>query len=119
MANEITVKASVRVKNGNLELAFDSGNVRIDQTTATGGAPGIVAVGTTEETISFGDVSPGIVWMRNLDATNFVTWGNTTGNLAQKLSAGGTPTMIEVSSGSIIMKADTASCNVQIIGVSP
>lgn len=119
MANEITAKASVQVTNGKFAINFDSGAVRIDQTTASGGNPGVVSVGTAEETISFGDVSPGLVWMRNLDTTNFVTWGNTTGNLAQKLAAGGTPTLIEINSGSIILKADTAACLVQIIGVSP
>lgn len=119
MAKEITVKASVAVKNGNLSLSFDSGAIRVDQTTASGGNPGVVSVGTSEETISFGDVTPGMVWMRNLDGTNFVTWGNTTGNLAQKLAPGGVPTLIEINSGSIIVKADTAACLVQVIGVSP
>lgn len=119
MANEITVAARLRVKNGTFELSFDSGNVRVNQTTATGGNPGVVAIGTSEETIDFGDVSPGLIWMRNLDDTNFVTWGNTTGNLAQKLAPDGVPTIIERASGSIIMQADTAACNVQIIGISP
>ena len=119
MANEISVSASIEVNNGNFRISFSSGAVRVDQTTATGGNPGVVEIGTSEETVSFGDVTPGLVWMRNLDATNFVTWGNTTGNLAQKLAPGGVPTLVEINSGSLIMQADTAACNVQIIGVSP
>ena len=118
MSNEITITTGLQLVNGNLSVSAATTTLQFDQTTARGGSPGTQDIGTSEETISFGDVIPGFVWMRNLDVTNFVTWGNVTGNLDQKLRPGGTTLIEMVSGGVLIMKADTAGCKVQIVSVN-
>jgi len=77
-------------------------------------------IGTAEETLSFGDITPGKIVLANLDATNFVEWGFATGarpgRLEHKVAAGdecGDPTMISVSGATIYIKADTAACKVK------
>ena len=119
MANEITAIAGLQLTNGSLVVQVPTVSVKLDQTTGRGGGPGTVDIGTGEETISFGDIVPGYVFMRNLDPTNYVTWGNVTANLDQKLSPGGVPHLVEmVSGGVLIMQAATATCKVQIIAVN-
>ena len=77
-------------------------------------------IGTTEETLSFGDITPGKIVLVNLDATNFVEWGYATGvrpgRLDHKVAATdecGDPNMITVSGATIYIKSDTAACKVK------
>jgi hypothetical protein len=80
-------------------------------------------IGTTEETLSFGDITPGRIAFFNLDGTNFVEWGFATGarpgRLRPKVAATdpcGAPNTIDVTSGTTIyIKADTASCEVKAV----
>lgn len=119
MAN-ITTEVNIHVKNGNFELEKKSGRIQIDQAGTGGGTPGAVLIGSaSEETIAFGDVSPGYVWMRNLDGTNFVSWGFTTGELHGKLSPGASIMLELKSTASLIMQADTADCWVDIASAAP
>lgn len=115
MANEITITTGLALTNGLLIVPASNTTTRFDQTTARGGGPGVLDIGTSEETITFGDCVPGYIEMVNLDASNFVTWGNVTANLDQKLSANGGRALFEmVSGGVLIMEADTATCKVKI-----
>jgi hypothetical protein len=116
MANEITLTTGLRVVNGNLKVNVSTEAIQIDQTTARGGGPGTVNVGTTEETIAFGDITPGYVIIKNLDSTNFVDFGNATGNLQFSIPAGGVA-LFHIRTGTLYMKADTAACNCQIIAI--
>jgi len=119
MANEITVTVGLKVVNGNLSINPPTKTKQFNQSTARGGGPGVVSVGTTEETISFGDISPGYVMMQNLDDTNFVDFGNATGDLDYTLEAGGGLALVKMKSGTTLyMKADTASCDVLIQAVN-
>lgn len=96
----------------------------VAQTTQGGGGPGEVTVGTTEETISFGDIAPGLIVLENTDATNFVEWGFSTGVRPGRLyprtgdaTSKACRTEIQVASGTTIyIKADTASCKVLVLG---
>jgi hypothetical protein len=80
-------------------------------------------IGTVEETLSFGDITPGRITLYNLDGTNFVEWGFTAGSrpgrLRPKVSSTdpcGAPNSLDVTSGtSIVIKADTASCEVKAV----
>lgn len=66
MANEINVSMSLRVKNGNADEAFAVSGVQSDQSTQ-GSAGGIIAIGTSVETISLGEVTTaGYAAFRNL-----------------------------------------------------
>jgi hypothetical protein len=80
-----------------------------------------VDVGTTEETLSFGDITPGKIVMANLDATNFVEWGYSAGNRPGRLDHKvattdecGDPNVITVSGATIFVKADTAACKIKV-----
>lgn len=77
-------------------------------------------IGTVEETLSFGDITPGKIVLVNLDPTNFVEWGYSTGvrpgRLEHKVATTdecGDPTVITVSGATIYIKADTAACKVK------
>jgi len=84
----------------------------------------IVSIGTTEEEHVFStDIgNAGQLYMRNLDNTNYVEWGPTTGAYPFRLSkgtaaqGGGPPTVLELAPGatSIFLKANTAACRVEI-----
>lgn len=66
MANEATVSASIRVKNGNADESFGVNGVTFDQATQ-GSVGGIIQIGTAVETITLGDVSAaGFAAFRNL-----------------------------------------------------
>jgi hypothetical protein len=102
---------------------FSSGRLQVFQTAEGGGNPGEVTVPTTEITISFGTVVPGLVLLYNLDTTNFVEWGTVTTvydwDLLPRLSANSKahPHILRPKSGtSIFMRANTAPCKVLILG---
>lgn len=124
MSNEISQTLNFQVSKGNFKLNYNPGQIQVDLTGDGGGNPGLVSVGTTEETISFGDVSPGLVLIRNLDSTNFVSYGiynsgDTTSTLRGKLLPDDVVHVLRLdASGSqeLRMKADTAACKVEILG---
>jgi hypothetical protein len=75
MANEITITQKLSVSNGGYAATFDSGSLKRDQAAIGAHAP-VISVGTSEETISAGDVSTlGYVAFKNLDAANYVDIG--------------------------------------------
>lgn len=121
MADEISLSISLNASKDNFEFN-QSESVTIDQSTAGGGNPGTVTVGVTEETIDFGDAagSLGYVWLKNLDATNFVEWGpleaGTGGAMvvAGRLKAGEISCLRLSPSQTYLIKADTAPCKVLI-----
>lgn len=118
MPNEITAQASLRCRNGDFNFNYSTGPIQIDQTTKGGGNPGSVTIGTAEEDISFGDVTPSMVIMQNLDATNYVEWGKKDGGGAMqaigKLSPGGVALFEMNSATTLRMKSNTAACEVYI-----
>jgi hypothetical protein len=119
MADEISITTGIRLSNGDLEIPTTTKTRQFDQTTQRGGNPGTVDVGTTEETISFGDCVPGFVEMVNLDGTNFVQVGFSTGVYGFRLIAGGGPALLYLETGAILYaKADTATCKVRVTGVN-
>lgn len=119
MANEITVTTGLRLANGDLKVNGSNLSKKFDQTTARGGGPGTVDVGTTEETIDFGDIVPGFVEFRNLDATNFVDLGFSTGVYGIQLLASGGPAVFYLKSGATVYaKADTAACKIQVTAIN-
>jgi hypothetical protein len=83
MANEITLTLKGLVVNGYLRSEFNPGALQFTQTTIGGHFP-IVSVGTSEEDFDTGDVgiaNAGILMMRNLDTTNYVTYGPKSGGV--------------------------------------
>ena len=118
MADEITIVTALKVTNGDLRENKPTITKKFNQTTARAGSF-TVNVGTTEESIAFGDIAPGFVELRNLDATNYVSFGTVTGNLGFRLLAGSGSGLVYLESGeTLYVQANTAACNVQVTAAS-
>ena len=77
-------------------------------------------IGTTAEDVAFGDVTPGLVILTNLDDTNFVSFGMSDAGTIKKLGrlypATEWPAMFFLEPGQTLrMQADTAPCQVDIV----
>ena len=88
MANELSVSVRISFSKSNSKISRAS-TASID-VTGSEFTHQVQVVGTTEEEIAQGaDVgTPGYVWAKNLDATNYVEIGSTTGVYDIKLKAG-------------------------------
>lgn len=119
MANEITSACTLRVNNGYLSSNLVR-SATITQAVAKGPSPGCVNVGTSEEVISFAELTTlGVIQIINLDTTNFVQFGPESGGAmipAIRLMPG-EPNQFRLEPGvTYRAKADTAACNVQFMG---
>jgi hypothetical protein len=120
MANEIQLSASLSCTKSGATVTGTSSNV-ITQA-GTPSIANVQIVGTTTEALLIGDITNiGYVYLKNLDATNFVQVGLNTpvadADSFITLLAGECavfPTRLEV----IYAKANTAPCNVQVVAVS-
>lgn len=116
MSGEITVQSRLRVANGS--LLFDTGLITksIDQSALGGPAPGFWIVGTTEENTTFPDLTnEGLLYMINLDPTNFVDWGFSTGVYGGRMLAGESAGPFRVKPGATLYaKADTSACKIAV-----
>ena len=86
-----------------------------------GGNPGLQNIGTTYEAISFGDITPGLVFAKNLDDTNYVELGldvSLTFYPLIKLEPGDECVFRLAGSVSLYGKANTAAVDCQIVGLS-
>lgn len=118
MANEITVTASINVAKGNFSRRIAPGALTFDQA-AQGQAGGVLEIGTSEESITLTDLGTlGWAYFRNLDTSNYVTWGpDSTGMVAVgRMEAGETAGPFRLEPGiTLKMQANTAACNVEVI----
>ncbi len=114
MANELNIGVTLsfrkggaivdRVESGSFTVTGDSFNHDVQ------------SIGTSEEQLAQGvDLGdPGFVFVKNLDATNYVEFGSTTGVYDLKLKAGEFH-LYRHNSATIYAKANTASCLVEYI----
>ena len=120
MANEITSSCTLRVANGSLKSTLSPGQQLIAQAVAKGPSPGCVNVGTSEEVISFAELTTlGVVQITNLDGTNFVDFGPESGGAmvaAVRIKAGEVWQFRLVPGVTYRAKADTLACNVLFMG---
>ena len=116
MADEIRISASMSVDNGNLSFSQNYGTKNYDQANIGGPTPGMIEVGTAEESVAFTELTaPGWVTIQNLDTTNFVEWGFSTGVYGGKLMPGDTAGPFRLNtSANLFLKSDTAACRVVI-----
>jgi len=113
MAEEITITVGAQVTNGLLKHYVGTTSRKVDQTTARAGAV-FQDVGTSEETVSFGDGVPGYVVATNLDATNYVTLRFATGaNAIHLLPNGGQAVFYLAPSTTLYAIANAAGCKVK------
>lgn len=114
MANELTLNVGINFSKGGAKYTTSDS----DQVTITGDAftNAVQAIGTSEEEVAQGaDLgTPGYVFIKNLDATNYVEVGSTTGVYDIKLLAGEFA-LYRHNSATVYAKANTASCNIQYI----
>lgn len=115
MADEITVQASLRVLNGNLNFSYSPSAISVTQTAIGGPTPGYLTIGTSEESTTFPELSTeGWLIMQNLDATNYVEWGFATTVYGGRMRAGEIA-LFRVNPGAeLFLKANTAACKVVI-----
>lgn len=116
MANEISVSARLKCVNGNLKFEYNTGNLNFTQAAAGGPTPGYLTIGTTEESVTFPELSTkGWLIMRNLDGTNYVQWGFSTTVYGGRMEAGEPAGPFRLEPGTTIyLKANTAACQVLI-----
>lgn len=119
MSKEIRINESIRISNGFIDN-ISPGQVTYDQASPGGGNPATVNIGTSEEDVAFGDVTPGFLWMQNLDTTNYVQYGPKNASNAMQpfglLHAGKTARIYLDTGVTLRMKAHTGACNVLIKG---
>lgn len=79
MADEIQLTLSGTVTNGAFKDTISGETLKINQA-AIGLHSPIVIVGTVEEDLAIGDITTlGWLYLKNLDAANYVTWGPKSG----------------------------------------
>ena len=114
MSNELSLTISLIFSKGGAETQ----KAESKQVTVTGDAftQGVQAIGITEEEVVQGaDVgTPGYVYVKNMDATNYVELGSTTGVYDIKLKAKEFA-LWRHNSATLYAKANTAICNIEYI----
>ncbi len=120
MADEIKIRISLNVTNGDFLENYAPGQIDVDQA-AIGRYGGVQIIGTTEEILDFGDVSTaGYLFLRNLDATNYLEYGpESAGSGAAMVILGklkpGEPALLRLSPGVVMRaKANTAAVKLDI-----
>jgi len=115
MADEITVKPYLKLLKGNHSEIIAPTAYTVTQA-GIGSWKSVQNIGTSEESItSFGDVTTeGWCYIRNLDTTNYVSWGPATTVYVGRLEAGETACFRMEPSADLFLKADTAACEVEV-----
>jgi len=122
VSNEIRIGSSLYCSNGEFKLPQHGGTYQDDQTGEGGGVPGNVVATTGGVDVSFvGLTTPGWVWMKNLDGTNYVQWGPKSGSNFYpigRMKAGKPAGPFYIEPGTTLhLKANSASCLVQIVSL--
>lgn len=118
MADEISIQATLSRKDS---ANAKSGTHKFEFLTTTFSQSAkrhnekIQTIGTSEESFSVTDISTnGFLMMTNLDPTNYVEWGTTSGDYPGKMNAG-EPALLRLNTGkTLYLKANTAACDVRI-----
>lgn len=118
MANEISITAGLACRNGSLTINQATTTTKFDQTIKRGGQPGVIEIGTSEETVSFTDITPGWAIIKNLDDTNFVDFGFSAGVYGLTLPPNATIIVKFKAGMTLYALADTDPVDVQIVAIS-
>ena len=112
MANELSLIVNLSFNKGGAKVTKQASK----QVTVTGDAftHGVQAIGTSEEAVAQGAdlATPGYMLIINLDDTNYVEIGSTTGVYDIKLKAGEFA-LYRHNSATVYAKANTDTCNVE------
>ena len=118
MADEIKINQSIRLLKSTLKHEFTPPQLSL--TMAGSLVYDVVsAIGTTEETLgpAFGDIgTEGLCVIYNLDSTNYVQVGFSTGVYGMRLrGASDAAKFFLEPNATLYLKANTAACNVRVI----
>lgn len=117
MAQELTIQMSLGFTKALAALGKVFSQSYFD-VSGTAAIQNVIAVGTTDETLALGDISTiGWVYMRNLDATNYVTVGSD-GTLYPIKLKPLEPMLVRWNAAAIHVKANTASCQLEYVLIS-
>lgn len=116
MANEISITISSQVRNGNLSQDFKKGAITITQN-ARESDGGVESVATSEEDLEISNITThGFLHLRNIDATNYVTYGPKSGGAMVpfgKLKAGECAVLRLYPGITLRWQADTSAVKVE------
>ena len=114
MANELSATISITFSKGGAEV----NRAESIEITVTGDAytAGVQEIGTTEEAVAQGSElgTPGWIFIKNIDDTNYVEFGISTGVYTTKIIAGKFAWFF-VNGATLYAKANTAACNIDYI----
>ena len=116
MANEITITASMKVANGNLDESWRKANLKVNQT-GKSAAGSVQEIGfAAHEQIVLTDIgTAGYAYFRNTDTTNYVEVGVDVGATFyafMKLKPG-EAAVLRLATGTIYAQANTAAVKLQ------
>uniref|UniRef100_A0A6M3KCC4 Uncharacterized protein n=1 Tax=viral metagenome TaxID=1070528 RepID=A0A6M3KCC4_9ZZZZ len=112
MSNELTLRTSISFNKGDAKVNRTDG-ISVD-VTGDAFSHEVQSIPTSNTALTEGAAvgTPGYVWIKNLDTTNYVTVG-LTGSYAIKLLAG--EFALFRAAGAVFALADTASCLVEYV----
>jgi hypothetical protein len=114
MANEIS--STARLKIAAIGVDLNPGRIQVDQTNQNKVSV-TKSFGTSESTISLSNLTtPACFFFQNLDATNYIEVGLSTGVYSWKLIANDIPAQGRLPAGvtTLYVKANTAACRAVI-----
>lgn len=114
MASELQVQGQLVFAKSGAALSRIFPSTYFD-VSGTAGVANVISVGTSDESLALGDISTiGWVYMKNLDATNYITAG-ADGTLYNIKMKAGEPFFGRWNGAAIHVKANTATCNMEYL----
>ncbi len=116
MANEVTSNLRLQLLSGVIKSDFNPGRIRVTYTPLVIFRKRVL-ITTSEVTVAHGVTNPRFCCLYNQDATNYVEAGTTSTDYPICLRPASVATQFEIgpSKASIFLKANTASCYVEIL----
>jgi len=110
MANELSVQSGLSYsKGGDVDQISEAFSITVSGAARISGRQ---TIGTTEEQLALGDVSSlGVVWIKNLDATNYLTVGTVTSQRGFRINPGESYTF-RAANNAVYCAANTAAVDV-------
>jgi len=114
MPGTIAVQLYVDINHGNFNDRIQDSQT-IAQTGVGGGNPGTISVGTTEEIVTLSELTtPGMIYVKNLDETNYIDFGFSTGVYGIRVKPGMGNWIGLVPGVTLYARANTAACRASI-----
>jgi hypothetical protein len=112
MANELTLNTSINYTKGGAIVTRTVNNYQVT-ISGTAVTQGVQSIPTADTTLSI-VAAPGYVYVKNLDATNYVQVGPDATNWFIKLLAG-QHALFPINGTALHAKANTGACNLEFI----